>query len=302
MRVVAALFLLAACDRVWDLEGREPPDAPDAPEVDAKTCDPGTPFGPGTAVRIDGAYSVEAARFDPTQSIAYLSLCTGAKSTCDLFQSAFSRATGEFSFYSRLNVSDSTVYDSYASITPDAQTLVFGSQRLTGAVRPWVSAAVGGQFTLAAELKVIPDVSYANEPYLVGGGQVLYLAGAKIGGTTSADIYRARGGPPGFGGASDLVDGVNSSGGEYASVVSEDELEIFFASDRESTGVPATMPIDIFGATRALASGPFVTPVKLAALSTLDGSDWPVWLSPDGCDLYYINKVANFATLKVAHR
>lgn len=70
MRVVAALFLLAACDRVWDLELREPPDAPDAPEVDAKTCDPGTPFGPGTAVRIDGAYSVEAARFDPTQSIA----------------------------------------------------------------------------------------------------------------------------------------------------------------------------------------------------------------------------------------
>ena len=105
-----------------------------------------------------------------------------------------------------------------------------------------------------------------------------------------------------FGGGSDLVDGVNSPQGEYAPVVSDDELEMFVSSDRESTGMPAKMPLDIFVTSRNATTEAFGTPVKLPALSTTDGIDWPVWLSPDRCDLYYINKVNDFATLFVAHR
>lgn len=301
MRIGLALLLLAGCDQVWGLEGRVEIDAIDP---DSRICEIGTAFGPGTAVEIDGAYSVEAARFDPAQSIAYLSLCTPGdrtKMSCELYQSAFVRATGKLSFYSRLSVGAPMKYDSYAAITPNAQYLVFGSDRL-GPVRVFVSVANAGQFTVATELSVIASVSYANEPYLLGDGQTLYLEAGMMNSSTGADIYRARGGPPTFGGASDLVDGVSSPQGEYAPVVSDDELEIFFASDRESTMMPPDFPLDIFRATRDAKGAAFKTPVKLDSLSTTNGIDWPVWLSPNRCDLYYINKVSDFATLLVAHR
>jgi hypothetical protein len=286
-------MLFAGCDQVLGLEERE-----------RRTCVAEDVFGTGAPVPIDGTYSVEAARFDPTQSIAYMSLCTqgdASKMSCELFQSAFVRATNQLGSYAKLGVSKDMKYDSYATITPDAQHLVFGSDR-DGSTRTYISSASGGQFQTAKELRLIENASYANEPYLLGGGETLYLAGVRAGSATGSDIYRARGGPPEFGDGTDPVAGVNTAGGEFAPVVSDDDLEMFFSSDRESTGVPASLPLDIFVASRDATTGPFGTPRKLPALSTTNGTDWPVWISPDRCDLYYINKVDNFATLYVAHR
>ena len=290
---VAWVVLLAGCDVVLGLEDRS-----------GRTCGAEDAFGPGAPVPIDGTYSVEAARFDATQTIAYLSLCTQGdvmKTTCDLYQSTFTRVTNQLSFYAKLGVNVAGAYDSYATITSDAQHLVFGSRR-NNRLGTYVSIANGGQFTSAAAIRLIENESFANEPYLSSDGQTLYLAGAAGGGTTGGDIYRARGGPPMFGAGADLVDGVNSASAEAAPVVSDDELEMLFSSDRESTGMPINMPLDIFVASRTTTAEPFGTPKKLAAISTTDGIDWPVWLSPDGCDLYYINKVADFATLLVTHR
>ena len=287
------MLLLTGCDVVLGLEDRE-----------RRTCRSEDVFGPGTPVPIDGTYSVEAARFDPTQSVAYLSLCMQGdvmKTTCDLYQSTYTRVTNQLSFYAKLGVSSSGFYDSYATITPDAQHLMFGSTR-SGNTRTYLSVASGGQFTTAAEIRLIPRESFANEPYLLGDGVTLYLAGGSSGSGTGGDIYRARGGPPTFGAGADLVEGVNSAVDEAAPVVSDDELEILFSSDRESTGMPMNMPLDIFVASREATTEAFGTPRKLDALSTTNGIDWPVWLSPDRCDLYYINKVDDLATLLVTHR
>ena len=288
------LLLLTGCDQAFGLEGRA-----------SRTCVADDVFAAGAPVPIEGTYSVEAARFDPTQSVAYLSLCTQGdtmKTTCDLYQSTYARATNQLSFYANLGVINNPGdYDSYGTITPDAQYLVFGSRRMTG-LRTFISTAANGQFTMPVELRLIANESFANEPYLLGDGQTLYLAGSSMGGTTSTDIFRARGGPPMFGDGSDLVAGVNGTSGEYAPVVSDDELEMFFSSDRESTGMPAKMPLDIFVASRDTNTETFGTPKKLPALSTDNGIDWPVWLSPNRCDLYYINKVNDFATLLVTHR
>lgn len=303
VKVAVALLLLAGCDVVFGLDEREGPDAAEPGDAVARVCEPGAPFVSMADVPIAGSYSVEAARFNPTQTIAYLSLCVKGQpvTTCDLYLSPYTLATNQFSAYAPLDVNNSTSYDSYGTVTPDAKYLVFGSRRSSG-LRTYISEATGGRFLTAAVLNVIPNVSYVNEPYLSSDGQTLHLAGAKIGGTTEGDIYRARGGPPTYGGDSDLVAGVNTPGAEAAPVISDDELEIFFSSDRESTGVPAGAALDLFVATRSMTNLPFDVPVKLPALSTVDGIDWPVWLSPDRCDLYYINKVNDFATLRVAHR
>jgi hypothetical protein len=40
----------------------------------------------------------------------------------------------------------------------------------------------------------------------------------------------------------------------------------------------------------------------VTAISTPDQIDYPVWLSPDGCELYYISKLADLGSLYVARR
>lgn len=303
VRLAFAVLVLTGCDSVFGLHERAAPDAPDradASDAGPRVCEVGAPFVEMKEVSIAGAYSVEAARFNPTQSVAYLSLCEGAVTSCDMFFSAYTPMTGQLGTYLPVGVNGSS-YDAYATVTPDSQVLVFGSVR-SGGLRTFISIAEAGKFVTASELALISSVSFANEPYLSTDGQTLHLAGGKVDGTTRGDIYRARGGPPTFGGASDLVAGVNTSANEAAPVVSDDEREMFFASDRESTGVPVDMPLDIFVATRGATDRPYEMPVKVPLLSTTDGTDWPVWLSPDRCDLYYINKVSGLATLKVAHR
>ena len=102
--------------------------------------------------------------------------------------------------------------------------------------------------------------------------------------------------PPTFGGMPLPVPGTDlPSFAEAAPVVREDEREIFFAA---GTSVAS---FDIYPATRADAAAPFDAPIKVDALST-NGIDYPVWIAPDGCELYYINKANNVATLFVAKR
>ncbi len=261
-------------------------------------CSLGRPFPAGTEVPIDGAYSVEAARFTPNQSVAYLSLCppSGLKTACDLYTSPL--LDGRFTSYTKLaGVSDATHYDSYPTISPDGRYLVFSSNRMSQ-LRVFVAAASGGSFDqpVITPLSVIPNMIRSNEPYLVNDGRVLYLSGASPDSQTD-DIYRAAGEPPLYGGTAEIVAGIETAAGEYAPVVANDELEIFFASDR----VNGNFELDLYTATRTSTAMPFDPPVRIDSLST-DGIDWPLWLSPDACDLYYINKPGAFATMYVSHR
>jgi hypothetical protein len=81
---------------------------------------------------------------------------------------------------------------------------------------------------------------------------------------------------------------------EFAPVLRDNELEIVFAAG-------ANFALDLYTATRASAGDAFETPARIAELST-DGNDWPVWFSPDGCELFYISKQGAIATLYVAKR
>lgn len=60
--------------------------------------------------------------------------------------------------------------------------------------------------------------------------------------------------------------------------------------------------LDIYTATRDPPTEPFGTPTLVTELSTANQIDYPVWLSPDGCELYYISKVADLGSLYVTRR
>jgi Tol biopolymer transport system component len=286
--VVGWLVVLASCIQAFGLE-RDP-----------ERCSPGRPFAAGTEVPIGGSYSVEAARFTPAQNQAYLSLCpaSGDKTKCDLYSSPF--LEGAFTAFTKLpGVSDATHYDSYPTITADGSFLLFGSQR-TSPLRVWVAAAQNGSFDqpTLTPLVAIAGMQHSNEPYLLTDGRTLYLSGQSPQ-SQADDIYRTSGDPPLFGGDAVLVPGIATTSRELAPVVSDDEREIFFSSDRDS----ASFALDIYVATRDTADQDFATPTPVPALST-DGNDWPIWLSPDACDLYYVNKdpTTSVATMYVTHR
>lgn len=286
----ALLLYLAGCNEVYGLDPTKP-----RPMDAREPCIAGTPFAAGVEVPIAGTYSVEAARFTPNRSVAYLSLCTpgGTIGTCDLYTSVYVPETEQFGSFSRMGGVSSMTYDSYPTLTTDSRYLIFGSSRGFAEASPriLVATAVGNSFD-APTVEPLPGLnSLANEPFLASR-TVLYISREPSG---SGALARMEGEPPTYGGSPQLVAGTDLPGfAEAAPVVREDELEIFFSA---GTSVAS---FDIYTATRASTADAFA-PVKVDALSTA-GIDYPVWIAPDGCELYYINKANNVATLFVAKR
>jgi hypothetical protein len=298
---LGVVVLLAGCDALFGLEELIPDDG-------AKPCAIGTPFARGTPVAIDGTYSVEAARFNPPRSIAYLSLCPGPgqpdagdKTQCELYSSPFLPTTSAFGAFAKITgISTANAYDAYPTITPDGRHILFGSERGGGEVQVFVASAVNGSFDapVIAQLSLVAGAEFGNEPYILGDGRTIYFSAGNHGDGLGWQLYHAVGDPPTFGNSAMLVTGVNTTNGEFAPVVTDDELEIFFASDRGGAA------LDVYTSTRSDRSQPFPTPVVVSALSA-GGNDWPLWISSDACDLYYINKTSGtngIATLYVAHR
>lgn len=276
--------------------------APSAEGGGGAACVAGTAFGAGLVVPIDGAYSVEAARFTPDRTTAYLSLCpaSGDKTQCDLYTSQFSPTLAKFTAFTKMNgVSTPNKYDAYPTMTPDGSTMVFGSSR-GSSVGVYVARAQNGSFEAPIISRLdVAGTDFGNEPYVLRDGQTLFVSAGKNANSRS-DLYRIKGAPPWTAAAAEPVPGVNlPADNELAPVVSDDEREIFFASNRLTPNVD--FALDIFTATRALPTDTFSTPERVASLSSA-GIDWPLWLSPDGCELYYINKINNVATMYVARR
>lgn len=302
----AWLFVLVGtvgCDQVFDLTA--PPRLDSGTDLDAsEPCAIGGVFLKGEPVSIGGSNSVEAARFNAPQSVAYLSLCmANDKSTCELYTSPFNLETQKFVSFAKLTgVSAANYYDSYPTISPDGEHLIYGSRRVDGTLRVWVATAQNSSFDQPtfSKLALPPTASSSNEPYILADGTTLYMGAGVT--STGYDLFRMHGAAPTFGAAPVGVPGVNTAADEAAPVVSDDELEIFFASNRLPTG--SGNGLDIYTATRDAPGASFKTPTRVMDLSVDASFDWPLWLSPDRCTLYYINKDAQteLAVLYVTSR
>jgi Tol biopolymer transport system component len=276
--IVGLVLLLGGCDLAFGLDGRVPPDG-----GDQQPCDHSLPFPKGTPVQIGAAgYSVEGARFTADQQNAYLSLCTlnQPKSTCDLYRARYVPSESRFADlvpYTQLNTPNA--YDAYPTVTADGRFFLWGANR-NGHLDVYVSVEDNGMFPATNLTLAAAQGLSSNEPYVLDDSRTVYFGGS-TGGTW--DLYRAVGDGPGFG-QRQPVTSLNSTFDEAAPVVSNDELEIYFASRRD------TGSYDIYKAIRTSRSDGFGVS-RLAALSTdPPGVDWPLWLSPDLCTLYYINK------------
>ncbi len=282
------LLFLGGCELVFPLDE----------EVDtARTCEPGTLFAAGEAVHLDTSDSVEAARFVADRSIVYVSLCTnGDKSLCDLYSGTFNETLDQYGVFGKLAVSDDGNYDSYPTITPDTDYMLFGSDR-SGSVKVFIAESSNGQFRTASALNVA-NTAYSNEPYLLGDGRTLYVSGGQQDG--KSELFRSVGTPPTFDAFEEVSEVNMTEAEEFAPVVTDDELEIFFGSNRNN--LADGLALDIFTSSRSSTTEPFGAASEIVAISRSDTIDWPLWISPDRCDLYYINKDGGQATLFVSRR
>lgn len=288
MRGLPIVLVLSGCDLALGID--------QVGDGFADPCAPGMPFVPGTKVDVDPAFSVEAVRFDPGQSTAYLAMVKADNlgvfdvAKTDLYTAPFNRETHQLGGASLLGGVSTPDYDSYPSLTADGKHIVFASRNNpTKSLRLYVASERNGSFEtpLIDELELAGPGVLANEPLTLGTSDVLYFQAKQ-------EIVRAEGPPPSYGPAV-AVGGLSSPVSDNAPVVTNSDLEIFFASNRDA---PAnTNPyLDIYTATREAPADDFGPPVRAGALST-DDADYPLWISPDACDLYYVNKVGMAATL-----
>jgi hypothetical protein len=150
------------------------------------------------------------------------------------------------------------------------------------ATRPNVTVAFSAMRTVAN----INDATNTADPYLLGGGNVMYLSSDLAG---NLGLYRSTKVNGAFS-TPTLVPGVNldTSAIENNPVVTPDELTLFFGSTRSG----GTGDFDIYEARRAHVADGFGAPIELKGLNTA-GGDMPNWVSPDGCTLYFTRQEPN---------
>lgn len=275
------------------------------PFVVGPRCKVGSAFGAPHLATVLGGYSVEAARLAPDRLSGWFSLfpLTGGKAEADLY-SGGRTVPDTFDGFARLSASQNGKYDSYPTITPDGLYLLFTSDRTSPGVKIFSAKVQGSGFEPAQALALPAKPSamvYGNEPYLLGDGMTMYFSAANSS-ASDYDLFRAKGPAPSFGSANGVLLSNNTSSEDVAPVVAEDELEMFWASNRGDALNKGDL--DIWTATRPTSNPSYRFEVEkiVAGLST-QGKDYPTWLSPDACHLYLIQKNASaIGTLMVADR
>jgi hypothetical protein len=255
-------------------------------DVDAGPCGPNRVFR--TAVPLSGG-------IDGGQNDDY-----NIKLSLDELSAYFSsNRAGDYDIYSTSRAARTADFSAATAVTPlngagtlefwgspnEASTLLvlerdsklYVATRASSAV-PW------GAPVFSPELDVIGDAGagfYSGQPHLTADGTTVYFA-SSIKGTW--DIFRStRTGTTWT--TPVTVDELNTTTAlEWAPTVTADGLTVYFGSDRGGTGHV------IWVATRASVAVPFGTAHKVAELDK--GQDeWPSWISPDNCRLYFTQKV-----------
>jgi hypothetical protein len=271
---VSWIFALAAC-----ANGTSQDRDVDAAAV--PNCDLSQQFGqPGLVPGIDSGSAESSAWLTPDELAIYVtSDRPGGPGGHDIFFATRSSTEASFGTPSVMVNVSTPANDMRASVTADGLTIFVFSDATTShlmvATRSSPTTAFGA-FTPALGATAASDA----DPDIDPTGTVLYFASTRGG---SSDIYRAiRTSESGSFDVPAPVAELNTGGIESAPVISDDGLEVFFSSNRPN-GVGET---DIWSATRPDAASPFEPPKLVRHVNTV-GDDWPVWLSPDRCRLYF---------------
>jgi len=238
------------------------------------------PFGIPTPVPVLEQGPISRARLSPDERIAYLAI--NVMGNVNIFVSSRSSRFEVFEPPTPLSVVNGTTLDDSPSATADGLTLYFESDRHDGSYRIYRAqrAFLGAEFSPPEEVTDLGS-GPSGGPYVTPDGRTLYFHALR---EQTMDLYRAVNHGAGFD-PPEKLEVVSGDGDEYFPVVTPDELTIYYAGYSASPGSLA-----LWTAVRASKDLPFETPVAVSGLDTLHGPGVPepVWVSPDGCRLYFV--------------
>ncbi len=286
------------------------PDAEDTPP-DSGTdgpCDLSAPFGTPTLIPgtdLDTGPLQGTPRLSPDEvSLYFWSERDDDAGVLGTHLYATSRASKAASFDppTLLSALSSTATDASPTVSGDGLTMLFESDRLGGGNSQLfiaTRAMLSGSFANPSLLANV-NVSTANEatPYLRPDGAVLYFSSSR--GTAGQDIYRTTLQPDGAFGAATAVIELNSPSDEYSPVITDDELDVYWGSQRTDLGSEGDF--DIFHASRTTPGASFTTIESAGTGLNSSGLDLPGWISPDRCSLYLESTRGGSRQLYVARR
>lgn len=258
-----------------------PPDA--APPPPPQRCTPGTEFGETDYVTVgQGPGSLVGASLTDDQMTIYFAQVQPSGQV-QLFVATRSTPSAAFVEPTPIFPGDLELDADSPSLTRDQLTMFHGAyvKAFAGDIYRSVRSSADQDFPVSSVVDVVSTDSHEANPYVTGDGRALYFTSTRFG---SFDLFRASLSPTGAVESVDALEELNAGTVEGVPVVTDDELEIFWMSDR-SDGGPAG-GYDLWTATRTSTSEPFAWVRNIHELNSVNG-DGPAWISRDGCHLLY---------------
>lgn len=291
----AWLVVCVGCGSV----GGDSPDAPgaidgpaaDAPTIDAPVaidapparCILSRPFDTPVALSTLNTTSDDHAPvLSPDELTIYFgSNRPGGVGGFDVYVATRPSPTAAFATPALVNGINTPEFDNRPAVTADGLTLYVETKRganpyhLMRATRTSTSASFGA-------LQPVPELTSTSSevaPTIVPDGHAIYFMSGRSG---ANQLYRAEQVGGAFA-APQQVSGTNLAGNvaDYP-MISADELTLMFPSNLAG-GMGG---VDIWVATRTSVAVGFNAPTPLVELNTA-ATDYPGWLSPDGCVFYF---------------
>jgi Tol biopolymer transport system component len=248
-------------------------------------CNPTSPFGaPVLVAGLESTASEGGLRLTPDETTGFFwSTRAGGPGTTNLYVATRPDRTVAFANITLLSSIDIAGNQYDPTVTADALTLAFGSDRAStdGTYDLFLAtrANTADDFGGVTPLSTLNTSSNDQQPFLLPDGSEIYFSSDRSG---DSDIYRAFAAAGGGFGPPSAVTEINTAGiADEHPVASADDLTIFFSSTRAG-GIGN---IDVWTATRANASSTFGTITDVQPVNTTS-KDIPDWISPDGCRLY----------------
>ena len=280
-------------------------DASDSPGVKPpyppRPCDLSQPFQPPMLI-MDNAQSVFGTH-DVTPRLSHdeltLYFSSNRSGSFDIYSATRRHRTDPFSMpmllpnlVGGLNQAPTVTADGLTMYFESYRTQVYALQKST---RPDLASDWSGPtqvYSISA-----PDADLGDGgPSVSPDGKVLYFHSERSG---NLDIFRTELSGAGFGAAFPVA-GISTTFDETRPVFSEDELTLFYASNRPAASAKGAW--DIWMTRRKSKDDAFEAPVNVSELNTNQFED-PGWLSADQCDLYFGRGGVDMDNrLYVAHR
>lgn len=255
---------------------------PDAPvDVVTARCDPTAPFKPGVALAsLDTAQDDVSARLTADE-LAIVFARRNTDNTYDLYMSTRAQIADPFPAAQILGSVNSIYSDLWPTISADAMTLYFQSDRITpGTFHVWLSHRISTTSLFPTPIMESGLQNGDQWPYLTAAGDAVYFGSSMRMGAGANDIFRAARDATGtLAMPMTVLGGVNTTADEVTPALTGDELRIFFCHQ--------TTDCDIYTASRSSTTDGFGAAAPVDGLAVAGTNEVPTWVSPDGCHLYY---------------